>query len=55
MRHVGIHEVIYTTGEEDIYKIEKLSTIKYGHISSGNRHWHWDDYKFRKYNKHVKT
>lgn len=48
MKTVGIHEVIYSTGDDKIYKIEKISNIKYGHVSSGFRHWEHTDYRYKK-------
>jgi deoxycytidylate deaminase len=38
MKKVGIYEVIYSTGDKQIYKKEKVSEMKYIHVSAGNRH-----------------
>lgn len=53
MRRVGIDEVIYTTGEDNYYRVEKISTIEYKHNSAGNRHDEWDNYTCKKFNNHV--
>ena len=58
MRRIGIDEVIYTTGEnshDNYYKVEKISTIEYQHISAGNRHWEWTGYTYKKYNQSNNT
>jgi deoxycytidylate deaminase len=38
LRKSGIKKIIYTTGDEQIYKIENVQTIKPTHESSGSRY-----------------
>jgi len=38
MKRAGIKEVIYSTGTQEIYRVEKINDMELLHISSGYRH-----------------
>ncbi len=35
LKYIGIGKIIYSTGDEDIYRVERVKNLSSSHISSG--------------------